>query len=292
MFIRWILLGTLFFTACSTHQALSFRVDANNSYFDYHSGLALDENSMVDKLIHYDVIFIGDHHNETKLYKKIASLIEKLSQTKKVHFASEWFTPHNQKLLDAYINSDINETSFQDEILWKKNIGFKFESLDVMYRALMKYHGKLYGINLSREERKKISKQNFKDMSESEKSFYERLDLNVTAHHAMLKPYFDECHAYSDATCSERMYRVQVAWDSKMAEQSSEIVNKLSKDEVLVVLVGAMHLENRLGVNLRFARSSKKHSYTLMPQENHNRQLPIGRADGVIFYEKTLNRTK
>ena len=128
--------------------------------------------------------------------------------------------------------------------------------------------GSLKGINLTKAFKKKISDANVTGMSVQERAFYDGLDLNVSAHKQMLSPFFQHCHGDSQQSakaCAERMYRVQVAWDTKMALESAKLASKLKEHERLIVFVGAMHLEQKLGVNLRFARLSQEPFLTIIP---------------------------
>ncbi|MBE0498313.1 MAG: hypothetical protein IBX43_03625 [Campylobacterales bacterium] len=69
------------------------------------------------------------------------------------------------------------------------------------------------GINLSKQERKKISLQQLAEMNASETSFYQEPDLNVSVHQKMRAPFLSHCHALlegqSEAHCLKRMYRAR-----------------------------------------------------------------------------------
>ena len=117
-------------------------------------------------------------------------------------------------------------------------------------------------MNISKEDRNKISKKLFDKMSSEEKKFYDSLDLNVSAHKAMLEPFFKHCHGMpqkkGDEPCSSRMYRVQVTWDTYMAQNTAKIAKEVIKSpkDKLLVFAGAMHMEQALGIPLRFSRLS------------------------------------
>lgn len=288
------LLFSLLFTACTpSNTSLYFKLDKGlnkrEKTFDLQSSSYRSLSSMCDKLEGYPLIFIGDHHNQDDLHQNIKLLIDGLQKKgKRIILASEWFTPSQNKILKAFTAQSLDEASFLKKIDWKKRIGFSYESFKPIYETLIEGKGDLVGINLTKKEQKKISERDFDAMSSHEKSFFKGLDLNVSIHHDMLKPFFDECHAYSRSDqedCSQRMYRVQVAWESKMAQEVHKYFKKLQKDEVLMVLAGSMHLENGLGINLRFSRLSHQHFFTLLPRPERENKLPLGLADGVIFYK-------
>ena len=253
----WIL---LFFAGCTHTMALPKHDRHCERVYDLKSETCLSETMLLERLEPYKVIFIGDHHTSRKWHREVAALIMQLQDAGfTVHLANEWFSPLDEILLQRYSNGELNATAFQEALGWKEKIGFPFESFEPMYEAVKKGKGSLYGINLSKEERRLISDANISGMSDDLRHFYEQLDLNVSAHHALLSPFFGHCHhgrdQEDDTACSERMYRVQVAWDEKMAQESARILKRLTSDEraKLIIFAGAFHLTSHLGIDMRFS---------------------------------------
>ena len=246
---------------------------------------------MLKQLEPYRVIFIGDHHSEEDLHIKTAELITALSNSGvKIKLANEWFYPSDNKTLEKYVSHDINETEFLEKVQWEKRLKYhKFDSFKPMYQAIQEANGKLYGINLSKEERQKISDQNLSGMSEDERHFNDNIDINVSVHKKMLKPFFSQCHApkpkESLTECTERMYKVQVAWDSKMALESYKLSQDLEKDEKLIVFAGAMHIQKNLGIPLRFARLTNLPYLSIIPAENTSQSIEHAFSDYLLFYQ-------
>ncbi len=282
----------IFIAGCSSCTKLQHPLNQisnkNYDFYDLRSASYMDRSTLIQKMKPYKVVFIGDHHDQKDLHNKVAALIKDLAlQKKKVRFAAEWFTPQDNKLLARYINQTIDEKRFLKDIHWSKQVGYPFESFKPIYKALQNFQGSLVGINLSKSERQKISKQDLKAMSEDEKFFFERLDLDVSPHLQLVKPYFDHCHTMSKSGegCEKRMYRVQVAWDSKMALEALNYLRTLNDDEVLIVFAGAMHLVKGLGINLRFSRLSHEPFITILPLPNLSRRVDYGEADVMMLYE-------
>ncbi|MCJ7766308.1 MAG: ChaN family lipoprotein [Thiovulaceae bacterium] len=147
---------------------------------------------------------------------------------------------------------------------------------------------------MSSELEKKISDQNLSSMNARVRVFYDELDLNMSVHKAMLSPYFSHCHSLksgeTQAECSERMYRVQVAWDTMMGEESAKLSETLQADEKLIVFIGAMHLENGLGANMRFSRVSNEPTVTLLPvpkqaKQHEEIEADLGCSDLLYLYD-------
>jgi uncharacterized iron-regulated protein len=249
--------------------------------------------SLVTKLEPYSVVFIGDHHDSKNLHVKIANIIKSLQKRGfHIHLANEWFTPKDNKLLERYTQNIVDEASFLKAVKWKKKAAYTFDSFLPIYKAIEEGNGTLYGINLSKTERKMISEQNLSAMTPEFRSFYDELDLNVSAHRQLLAPFFEHCHRMKKGedtlTCKERMYRVQVAWDSKMAQESVRLAKKVLKTpkDKLIIFAGAFHLTSHLGIDMRFSRESNLLHVSLLPYPKPQEPIDIGYSDFVIFYTK------
>lgn len=281
----------LFLSGCQNRPfAITHEIKANCEYYSLKSAQCLDETQMLEQLKPYKVIFIGDHHPQDALHQKIASLITALSDKEvTVHLANEWFYPEDKKVLEQFAAGSIDEEKFLNQIQWKKRLKYyRYDSFKPMYEAIKKGKGRLYGINLSKQSRTKISDQNLSAMDQNEHIFNDGLDLDVSAHRQFIMPYFSHCHApkpdESLLECRERMYRVQVAWDSKMALESHKLANKLQPGEKLIVFAGAMHIENGLGIPLRFSRLNTIPTVSIIPLNTQTKEIPDSLADYILLY--------
>ena len=84
------------------------------------------------------------------------------------------------------------------------------------------------------------------------------------------------------------MYRVQVAWDTKMAKESAKLAKRVLKTDKdkLIVFAGAFHLSNSIGITLRFARESNIPYTTLLPKRKTSNYLLHGEADFLYLYRQ------
>lgn len=289
-----LILFSFFIFGCE-HKEPSLRhiLKPDCQYYSFKSAQCQNIQEMIKKLEPYQIIFIGDHHTEDDLHQNVADLITELSKNGvKVHLANEWFYPGDTDILDAFSSMDINETLFLEKIQWEKRLRFYgYNSFKPMYEAVQHNKGRLHGINLSKIKRKKISDQNLTSMSQEEREFNASLDLNISAHQDMVQPYLSHCHAPKPKEtlkeCTQRMYRVQVAWDSKMALESYKLSLKLKKNEKLLIFAGAMHIENALGIPLRFARLSNLPTTTITPVKEKTKSIEHGISDFLLFYKET-----
>jgi uncharacterized iron-regulated protein len=260
-------------------------------FYDLKSEMCYNTDIFINRLEPYKVIFIGDYHDSADLHVKVAKIIKALGKRGyKIHLANEWFSPKQNDILYKFTNSKIDADTFKKEIKWE-NIGYDFKSYAPIYEAIKEINGSMYGINLTKDERKMISDENLTAMSSDERAFYNSLDLNTTSHKKLLEHYFKHCHkkrADEDTlTCKRRIYRVMVAWDSKMALESYKLSKKVLKTpkDKLIVFAGAFHLQSHLGINMRFSRLSDILHVTLLPQQKPQEPLDLGYSDFIVLYD-------
>ncbi|MEN8148165.1 MAG: ChaN family lipoprotein [Campylobacterota bacterium] len=294
----FIFIGLLIlFTGCAPKEPkiITHKIPPTCNYYSLQSAECLDSKRFIDRVEPYDVIFIGDHHHSANAHKTVVELISGLSKRGYgIALANEWFSPKDNALLETYTNGELDSNTSK-ALGWKKRVSYDFNLSEPIYDAVIAGHGKLYGINMDKAFKKMVSEQNLTAMSEDQRAFYDALDLNVSAHQQQLAPFFSHCHhlkkGESQKQCRERMYRVQVAWDTMMGQESAKLAENLKENEKLIVFVGAMHLESKIGVNLRFARENDRPSITVLPiskdiKQQKETEVDLGSSDLIYFYER------
>lgn len=298
-FITSILLGTtaviLSLSGCAKQpEPLRHTFNCNSDFYSLKSAQCVNFDRLLDDVEHYPVIFVGDHHDSAEVHRFAGSLIWRLHKKGyRVFVANEWFTPQDNALLEEYAASRFDDANFSKKIGWKKRTSYRLSSFLPIYHAAQKSRAGLFGINMSRSTRKKISDGNISDMSMEEANLYSSLDMNATAHKELLSRFFTHCHfrknSETDEECLSRMYRVQVAWDTRMAAESAGLASRLLKSpkDKLIVFVGAFHLSYGLGVNMRFSRLSNLPFVTILPAEKPLESIDVGESDFLFLYKRS-----
>ncbi len=285
----------LLFGACSSKTVpLTHNLENKEGIYSIKQAKNIDMQELVDEVEHYPVIFVGDHHNTEKTHKFFEEFINELANKGyKINLANEWFTPSQDELLKEYTDDKFDTATFKQKVDWENFSKYKWENVALLYEAVKNNNGRLYGMNISKESRAKISLKEFDKMSQEEKDFYNNLDLDVTAHQQLIYPYLKHCDKMpkaSEEPCLNRMYRVQVTWDTYMAQNAAKIakdVIKTSKDKLLV-FAGALHIEQDLGIPLRFARLSNLPFISISNQKidkEADLKIDTNKADFVYIYE-------
>ena len=289
------LLAILLFSACSNKTNLySHKIEKKEMIYSLQQAKELDMQALVKSLEHYPIIFVGDHHNTKKTHKFFENLLKALDkQSYNLYLINEWFSPEHDELLLKYTNNELDGIRLKERRQWSKFTKYSWDLVEPLYEAVKNNGGKLYGMNLTKKQRQKISMKTFDKMTKEEREFYDALDLTVSAHQSLVSPFLKHCHKMpqkSSEPCEQRMYRVQVAWDTYMAQNIHSIANKVIKTpkDKLLVFVGAMHVEQNLGIPLRFARLNNLPFMTISNEQimkNELLEIINNQADIVYVYE-------
>jgi uncharacterized iron-regulated protein len=293
----FVILFVVLYTGCSLKkEQLSFNIEKKEEHlFSSKKAKEISYAELIDEIKEYKVVFVGDHHNTKASHEFFNEVLNKLiSEGYNIHLANEWFYPSHNKLLEDYTKGVIDSKTLKEKREWEKFTKYKWEYVEKLYETVKKSNGKLYGINISKKERKKISLKQLSLMNAGEKIFYDNLDLDVQVHKDLVSPYFKHCNKMpikSDEDCEKRMYRVQVTWDTYMAKQTNLLAKRVlnSPKDILLVFAGAMHVEKNLGIPLRFSRLNNTPFTTITNyriSKEENIKFPINKADIIYIYNK------
>lgn len=168
----------VFLLTLSTFPAQDFR---SYQFFDKKSK-AVSPEKMVSELAKYDVVLIGEYHDNSInhwLEKKIA---EALFDQKKgqIILGAEMFERDNQKALDAYLAGKLDPKNLKDSIrLWK--------NYETDYRPVVDFAKdkklKFIATNVPRKYASQTSKNGIESLNqlpENEKKYVAQLPIEVT----------------------------------------------------------------------------------------------------------------
>lgn len=289
-------IATIFlFTGCAEKVTpLTHNLEKKEDIYSIKQAQSISMQELVKEVEHYPIIFVGDHHNTEKTHKFFADFINELAKKGyNLTLANEWFTPEQDSILKDYTDNKFDTATLKQKVEWDKFSKYKWEYVSSLYEAIKNNQGRLYGINISKENRTKISLKQFDKMSDEEKAFYNNLDLNVTAHKQLISPYLEHCDKMPSIIkepCEERMYRVQVTWDTYMAQNTAKIAKQVLKSpkDKLLIFAGAMHIEQNLGIPLRFSRLSNIPFITISNEKiekDEDLKINTNKSDIVYIYE-------
>lgn len=159
-------------------QAQDFR---SYQFFDKKSK-AISPEKVLKELVSYDVVFIGEHHDNSINHWLEKKITEVLFDQKKGHviLGAEMFERDNQKALDSYLAGKIDPKVLKDSVrLWK--------NYETDYRPLVDFAKdhqlKFIATNVPRKYASQTSKSGIESLNqlpENEKNWIAKLPIEVT----------------------------------------------------------------------------------------------------------------
>lgn len=224
-------------------QAQDFR---SYQFFDKKSKAVLPEKVMKE-LADYDVVFIGEHHDNSINHWLEKKITEALFNQKKgqVILGAEMFERDNQKALDSYLAGKIDPKVLKDSVrLWK--------NYETDYRPLVdfaKEHKlKFIATNVPRKYASQTSKSGIESLNqlpENEKKFIAKLPIEVTLETPGYKEMKSLMGDHVDELKLMNFISAQAIKDATMAES---IFNNLQTGKTFIHYNGDYHSKQYGGI--------------------------------------------
>lgn len=208
---------------------------------------ALDQNQLYDELSRFDVVCLGEAHDEPRDHFAELAITEGLERRARVSgralgLGFEMFqTPHNDAL-HAYSIGDIDDAGLRKKTRYEENWGFPY----AYYRPVLNL-GRTYGLplkplNATRELTRAVAKSGLSGLTPRLRRQLPELDLGDHAH----RESFDKAMAGHPSGPDsgfdmDKFYAAQVVWDETMASNAATWVAARAPSRQLVVLAGSAH---------------------------------------------------
>lgn len=215
-------------------------------FFDKKSK-AVSPEKVIKKLADYDVVFIGEHHDNSINHWLEKKITEALFNQKKgqVILGAEMFERDNQKVLDSYLAGKIDPKVLKDSVrLWK--------NYETDYRPLVdfaKEHKlKFIATNVPRKYASQTSKSGIEGLNqlpENEKKFIAKLPIEVTLETPGYKEMKSLMGDHVDELKLMNFISAQAIKDATMAES---IFNNLQTGKTFIHYNGDYHSKQYGGI--------------------------------------------
>jgi aminopeptidase N len=200
------------------------------------------------------IVYIGENHDQFSHHVMQLEIIKDLHRRgKKLAIGMEMFQRPFQKVLDDYIEGNIDERE-----LLRKTQYFKRWGLDYnLYKPILEFARSekipLAALNMKQEIVDKVFRGGLDSLSEEEKGLIPpQMDFSDEAYRKRLEKVFRE-HEDFGAENFHFFYQAQVLWDETMSESIDECLKAHPSDH-MVVLAGNGHLSYGSGIPMRTAR--------------------------------------
>jgi uncharacterized iron-regulated protein len=236
---------------------------------DLKTGEAIDFEDLIDNLGAADVIFVGEVHNNPEHHLLQVQLLQALGEryAPPLAVAMEFFDRTRQPVLDRFMNGELGEKDFLEQVDWEKGWRFPYR----LYRPLLfttRDKGTtLLGINAPSPVVKKVARTGLESLTADERNQVAReMDLHNADHREHMETIFKE-HAFHKTAPGhmenfEHFYQAQCVWDETMAETIADYM--AAEGGKMVVFTGNGHIANRFGIPERVLRRTNLQTATIV----------------------------
>lgn len=208
---------------------------------------ALDQNRLYDELARFDVVCLGEAHDEPRDHYAELAITEALERRARVSGRAlgvgfEMFAARYNDQLYAYSLGKLDDAGLRKKTRYEENWGFPY----AYYRPVLNL-GKTYGLplkplNAPRELTHAVAQDGLSKLTPRLRRQLPDLDLGDAAHRRV----FDQMmashpHGASDDFSMDNFYAAQVVWDETMADNAASWVAARAPSRQLVVLAGSAH---------------------------------------------------
>lgn len=286
----WPLITLFLITGCAgmkKHAPAMATIPGVSGHFptgrivDLRLGKALSFETLVDRVASMDLIFVGEVHDNPEHHLLQVQILQGLAERSgPVNIAMESFQRTSQGSLDRYLEGELTEKAFLEEVDWKRSWGIEYH----FYRPLLLWakrnRARVLAINAPSTVVRKVARQGLKGLRADERSqLAGEIDLDNKAHRAYLRGVY-EGHVHRELKDFDFFYEAQCVWEDTMAESISGYFR--DNRTKLVVFTGNGHIVNKFGVPDRTVRRTPLSMATIMPYPlKESVIIPPGAADYV-----------
>jgi uncharacterized iron-regulated protein len=219
---------------------------------DASSGAAITPAELPSRLSSVRLLLVGEEHTNMDSHRVELAVIKALLRSgRKVTVALEMFPYTEQKLLDDWSAGRLSEEEFLAPGRWYKSWGYNWLYYRDVFLFARDRRLPLVAVNAPREVVSAVRKKGFQGLTAEEAAHIpSKIDADSPEHLRLFKASFDDpsFHASMDEEGWKAMLAAQCTWDATMGFQA---VKSLSPDDpkaIVVLLVGAGHVQYGLGI--------------------------------------------
>lgn len=226
---------------------------AEGRILDLHQGKAIPFDQLIDDLGGMDVVFVGEIHNNPEHHLIQTQILQALMERHgPVTVAMEFFDTTRQPLLDQYLQGDLAEEDFLQQVGWQGSWGFPYHLYRPLILLARMANMPLVGINAPANVVKKVARFGLSHLSPEERALIANdIQLDHPAHRDHVYQAYLK-HDHTDLSDFERFYEAQCVWEETMADQIAQFWR--GRPQKMVVFVGNGHLVYKFGIPDRVMR--------------------------------------
>ena len=199
-------------------------------------------------------VLVGESHDQPAHHETQAQIIRALvAAGRDVAVGFEMFTRDNQASLAPWTRGMWSRDEFIENADWKNQWGFDFSLYEPIFEAVRENSLPMLALNVPRDWVRQVGREGPSALTPEQREWVPDLYLHNERHRTV----FSTMMAGHPLTGSqaENTYAAMVVWDEGMADSALEYMDsRLSRNAVMVIVVGSGHMMYGQGINYRIAR--------------------------------------
>ncbi len=248
------------------------------------TGVYVDQQVMLDQALRNQIVFVGETHDNPASHRLEIEVLQALQLNNPGHItlAMEMFTPSQQQILDSWVNGEMTEKEFLQQVNWFHTWRMNF----AFYRPLLNYcrdHNiPILALNAEKELKQKVAHTPLDQLSEEDRQQLPEM-VDDLYQQAMVESVFSG-HKMGQAML-DGFQRVQTLWDETMAENLANYLKTVDENHQVLVVAGGNHVRFGFGIPRRLFRRTPV-TYLLIgseeldvPEDKQDRLMDIKTPD-------------
>ena len=237
---------------------------------DTATGAVFGPAELPKRLESVRLLLVGESHTDMDSHRIEKRVIEELVRAgRRVTIGLEMYPYTVQAALDDWIAGKLTEEAFLDASRWYRSWGYNWLYYRDIFLFARERRVPLAAINAPRDVVSAVRKKGFQNLTPEEAAHIPtEIDSKNAEHLRLFKASFGEAgfHAGMDEAGWQSMLDAQCTWDATMGFHA---IQPLRRDDdprsIVVVIVGAGHVEYGLGIERQVRRSFPGRIASLIP---------------------------
>ena len=251
---------------------------------------AIDLDFIKNEFSKYDVLVIGEEHDDKFGHKEKLKLIESLGKDHSIILSMEMFETDQQIVLNEFLNDSIDEKIFESEIkLWNNYSDYRPLVLFAKEKKIS-----ILAANPPRRLVRILSRRGWAAIQnlpiESKNLLPTLYSVEAFIEDRYEKKLSETLKGHGDNSALKQMIFAQHLWDASMSEKIYQAFHNTKKK--IVHINGRFHSDERMGVVYRLEKMGLKVLTISMFSEKNNPRIEDKNLADIIYITGTKDNVK
>jgi uncharacterized iron-regulated protein len=213
---------------------------------DGHTGAALDDEALDQRLRAARVIYVGEEHPNPHHHAVEIAVLQRVYQIDpSVALGLEMLPKNLQTPLDDFVAGRLTEEKLLDEVDWQKTWGYPWGFYAPLVRFCHEHALQAVGLNAPRALVHDVAHLGLERLPPEEKQQLPEISPGPEAHRELVREAFGaHPHGKFSQEQFDRFYAAQLVWDETMATRVAETMSAPNAPHRMVVAAGDGHVRH------------------------------------------------